>query len=348
MATASHARSPEGAALAKDSGEPLENLSKTGGRSRWLPSALLKNTLAHFIVLIGALQLCAQSPEKSPRQAAKHSFGVRESIEMSRFLRGDARTSWSPDREYVAFVTTRGIVESDEDESTLWILRRNEITKVLATEGTTAKFAPIVGARLKATPKAQAFDSYDPLITDERWTSDSKGLLFLGQTSNGNRRLFRVDLRSRIMLGLTSVSHDVSQFESGAGTLVYRATPSRELALPGLAINRDAKDVTGNPIDAILPLSSKDQGYVYESELWTIRNGRNMPIRDPRTKEPVPLWNDPTPSVPGLNPLSISPDGRKLVVLTPSRNVPRSWEAYEPFLAEHKIRFANGAAHVFG
>jgi len=110
------------------------------------------------------------------------------------------------------------------------------------------------------------------------------------------------------------------------------------------AINRDAKDVTGNPIDAILPLSAKDQGYVYESELWTIRNWSKHPNKRSRTKEPVPLWNDPAPSVPDLNPLSISPDGRKLVVLTPSRSVPRSWEAYEPFLAEHKIRFTNGTA----
>jgi len=313
--------------------------------TRWcLTSAVLKNTLVYFLVLIGALQLYAQSPEISPPKAAKHLFGVRDSIEMSRFLRSDARISWSPDKEYIAFVTTRGIVESDEVESTLWILRRKHITSVLAA-GLTTAIAPTIGARLKATPKAQAFDSYNPLITGERWTSDSKSLLFLGQTSNGNRRLFRVDLRSRLMRGLTSANHDVRQFESKTGTIVYRASHSRELSLPGLAINRDAKDITGSPINAILPLSAKGQGYVDESELWTIRSNRNMPIRDPRTKKTVPLWNDPPPSVPDLNPLSISPSGRTAVVLTPSRSIPRSWEAFEPFLAEHKIRFTNGAAN---
>jgi len=261
---------------------------------------------------------------------------------MSRFLRNDARITWSPDKKYITFVTTRGIVESDEIESTLWIVGRNEITKVLATGASTAKIVPTIGARLKATPKAQAFDSYNSLITDERWTSDSKGLLFLGHTSNGNRRLFRVDLRSRVTRGLTAASHDVSQFESGAGTIVYRASASRKLDLPGVAINLDARDVTGAPLDAILPLPAEGQRYVYESELWTIRSSRNMAITDPRTKKPVPLWNDPTPSVPGLNPLSISPDGQKVVVLTPSTNVPRSWEALEPFLVELKIRFTNG------
>jgi len=307
-----------------------------------LALTLLKNTLAHFVVLIQALHLCAQTSSISSPKATGHLFDVRDSVEMSRFLRNDPRITWSPDKKYITFVTTRGIVESDKIESTLWIVARNQITKVLATGASTAKIVPTIGARLKATPKAQAFDSYNPLITDERWTSDSKGLLFLGQTSNGNRRLFRVDLRSRGMRGLTSANHDVSQFESGTGTMVYRASPSRELALPGLAINLDARDVTGAPLDAILPLHTEGQRYAYESELWTIRGSRNMAIRDPRTKKPVPLWNDPTPSVPGLNPLSISPDGQKVVALTPSRNVPRSWEVFEPFLAELKIRFTNG------
>ncbi len=303
-----------------------------------MASSALKNTLVRFVFLMGTLQLCAQSPETLPSRPAKHLFGVRDSIEMSRFLRGDARISWSPDKEYVSFVTTRGIVESDEVESTLWILRRRDITKSLAADVTPANVAPRIGARLRATPEARADNSYEPLITDERWTSDSKGLLFLGQTSNGNRRLFRVELRSRVMLGLTSAADDVSQFESGAGTIVYRATPSREFALPGLAINQDVRDITGSPIDAILPLSVKGQRYVEQSELWAIRNGRNTPIRDPKTNESVPLWNYPPPSVPDLNPLGVSPNGRKVVLLTPRRSVPRSWEAYEPVRAELKIR----------
>jgi hypothetical protein len=316
----------------------------TGGRGRCLTSTVFKNTVFYLVALTVTRQICAQSPEMSPAQAAKHLFGVRDSIEMSRFSRNDALISWSPDKKYIAFVTTRGIVESDEVESTLWVLRRTDITKILATGGTTAKIVPTIGARLKAIPKVLADDSYNPLITDERWTSDSKGLLFLGQTSNGYRRLFRVNLRSRVTRGLSSPNYDVSQFESRAGTIVYRATASREFATPGLAINRDAKDITGSPIGVILPLAVTGQGYVYGSELWTIRNRRNIPIRDPRTKEPVPLWNDPSPSLPDLNPLSISPDGRKVVVLTPCERVPRSWEAFEPFLAEHKIRFTNGAA----
>ncbi len=247
----------------------------TDGRHRCLALTLLKNTLAHFVVLIGALHLCAQSPGISQPKATKHLFRVRDSIEMSRFLRNDARITWSPDKKYITFVTTRGIVESDEIESTLWIVGRNEITKVLATGASTAKIVPTIGARLKATPKAQAFDSYNSLITDERWTSDSKGLLFLGHTSNGNRRLFRVDLRSRVTRGLTAASHDVSQFESGAGTIVYRASASRKLDLPGVAINLDARDVTGAPLDAILPLPAEGQRYVYESELWTIRSSQD-------------------------------------------------------------------------
>ncbi|MGA2606815.1 MAG: hypothetical protein ABSH01_05080 [Terriglobia bacterium] len=257
---------------------------------------------------------------------------------MSRFSRNDPRITWSPDKRYIAFVTTRGIVETDEVESTLWILRHDEIRQVLAGTAVTTDIASRIGARLKGSPEAKATDSYEPLITDERWTSDSKGLLFLGQASSGNRRLFRVNVHSRAVTGLTGANYDVSQFELRGGTIVYRATRSREFVPAGPVISRAATDITDVPLDEILPLLVKGQHYIEQSELWAIQSGRNNPIIDPKTMRPVPLWNYPPPSVPDLNPLSISPDGRRVVVLTPCRNIPRSWETYEPIFASGKIR----------
>jgi dipeptidyl aminopeptidase/acylaminoacyl peptidase len=263
---------------------------------------------------------------------------------MARFSRDDAVISWSPDRKYVAFVTTRGIVESDELESTLWIFPRAKIMTILGKGATAGTIHPMVGARIRATPKVRANDSYMALITDERWSSDSKRLLYLGQTSGGNRKLFSLGLQSRVVRGLTSAKYDVSQFEASAGTIIYRATPPRAFAMAGFEINRDAADITGHPIDAILPLFAKAGGHPFESELWTIRHGRNVPVIDPATNKPILLWNDPSPALANLNPVSISPDRRNAVVLTPSKQIPRSWEIYEPFLAEHKIRFSNGNA----
>src|SRR5437016_8112955 len=63
------------------------------------------------------------------------------------------------------------------------------------------------------------------------------------------------------------------------------------------------------------------------SALWINRDHRNKPIVDSRTARPVRLWDYP-PVI--WNVLTISPDGKSVVILLPVKEVPRSWEHYEP------------------
>jgi len=111
---------------------------------------------------------------------------------------------------------------------------------------------------------------------------------------------------------------------------VYLAAPSRQhLDEVGVPINADSRDVTGQPLASFLPGIDDPAKYC---ELWVIRNGRNWQLKAPTSARAIHFLNH-FPDI-----LSISPDGRSVVVLLPSTAVPTSWEVYEPAYAYLKLR----------
>src|SRR5580692_217187 len=114
-------------------------------------------------------------------------FTVRDSIEMARFQRRGGEPSFSPDKKYFAVVTSRGIPQSDEIESTLWIFRSDEVRKFLATGDALQTLAPRMVARMAAIPRRDEENSYQPVIWNDslRWSRNSTTILFLAQNSKG-------------------------------------------------------------------------------------------------------------------------------------------------------------------
>jgi dipeptidyl aminopeptidase/acylaminoacyl peptidase len=259
-------------------------------------------------------------------------FTVKDSIEMARFGRTDYEPQFSPDGKYFAVVTSRGIIETNEVESMLRIFA-TEATRECLRKNVVTIPAPKVVARLAAIPSRPYYSSYGPIISDVKWTPDSKAILFLAQNSSGKRQLYRADVNMATAKAVTSPDRDVSQFDFAGGTIAYRVTQFEGDRLRGDPINADAHDITGMDITAILfPNSSTVSNH---SVLWVSRGLRSQPVIDSRTGQFFHLWDEP-PAI--WNTLSISPDGKSVVALVPVKEVPQSWEHYEPkYSATSKI-----------
>ena len=295
-----------------------------------------KNALrlaAAFIVAVYGLlgvTLCAKAQSASQRTESSDSerhryFTVRDSIEMSRFERG-GKPIFSPDKKYFAVVTSRDIIDSDEVESTLRVFKLKEVEEFLRNGNSAEQVASKVIARLTAVPKIDYVNSYAPIISKVEWTDDSRTLLFLAENSHKERQLYQADLVQRSLQAVTPRGYDVSQLSFSGGTIAYRASPSLQSPEIGKPVNGDVRVVNGIPLVEIL-FGERARRYSMYSELWMYRDGRNVRITDSSTKLSVSLFNSP-PVYPGLNPLSVSPDGRLAVALLPVSFIPKSWESY--------------------
>jgi hypothetical protein len=285
-------------------------------------------TLAFALLLPFELKPSPPAGNVSSKEADARHFTVRDSIEMSRFGRIDYEPIPSPDGQYTAAVTSRGLVENDEVESTLRVFSTSAIQKSLAAERNQADLAPSVVARFAATPQAIYHTPYEPILSDVQWTKDSRGLLFLVQNASGRRQIYHAVLGEAKAIAITPPDEDVTQFDSSAGTVVYRVQgPLDALGQQGESINSDASDVTGLTLPSILfPGIQNDFSNTF-STLWFTRGGKNRPVLDPASGLPLSLWNYPPPI---WNVLSISPDGNSVAVLLPVKQVPRSWDRYTP------------------
>jgi len=250
---------------------------------------------------------------------------------MARFERTGGEPKFSPDKKYFAAVTTRGLLESNEIESTLWVFQSEQVKKLLGTDDPTKRCDPKIVARLTAVPQLQYFNSYEPVITDLQWLPDSKTILFLGQDSQAERLLYEAAVVSGSFRALTPKGYNILKFEFVGKNIAYEATGPSQSQSAGQLINPAAWDVTGLQLTSILfPKTYSTQKDV---ELWVVQQGENRRITNPSTGQPVHLKDSPPP----ISVLSLSSDGQSVVVLVPSKTIPISWESYEAAFAYLKL-----------
>jgi dipeptidyl aminopeptidase/acylaminoacyl peptidase len=280
-----------------------------------------------IMVLAGRPPKQLTTQNSSSHVDTKHYFTVRDSIEMAKFERTGGQPKLSPDGRYFAMVTSRGILRSNEIESTLWSVQSELVKKFLRTSDVTRRCNPKILARLEAVPQVQYFNSYEPIITDLQWLPDSKTILFLGQDSQGERLLYEANVVAGSVRALTPKGYNIRKFEFAGGNIAYEMTQAKKYRTVGEVINPTARDVTGTRLTSILfPNAENNQKDI---ELGVVQNGKNRRIMDPDTGRPVHLMALP----PSFSVLSLSSDGQSVVVLSPSKTVPKSWEAYEPAFA---------------
>lgn len=267
------------------------------------------------------------SPERSAPNPSGPRFTVKDSIEMARFRRSGGDPLFSPDQKHFVVVTSRGIIKTNQVESTLWLFESEKVGKFVTTPTIPNALQPRVLARFSAVPQADYSDSYEPIISDVSWLRDSKALLFLAQRPTGDRGLYRLDLASRKVRSLSRAELDVNQYVAVAGTVAYTATSLREPIKLGNPINRNAVDVTGLGWSDFLFVDALAARFERCNELWISRNSTTVRIRQGQTC----LLNRYDQV------LSLSPDAGSLIVTLPVLQIPEEWQYYRPSFPDRKI-----------
>jgi len=280
-------------------------------------------------------------------KAQERFFTVRDSIEMATFIDPETRVGdeqdipvrFSPDGRYFAVVTSRGLIQSDEIESTLWVFESEVVRSELRARETEKAVAPKVIARLAIVTNDNA------VIADVRWSADSKSLWFVGQNTSRRRQLYQADVLGGVVRPLTPQEVDVSRYEASSDGGVYvAAIPDKNLekALKGEPINRDAFVGTGVALGALLFPSLILQSDDWKShELWRVHDGTSVRIIDPASGTPV----QPIADRGYGNMLSVSPDGHSVIILRAIKHWNPDWDSYEPDDPNHKFYPAAGATN---
>lgn len=271
----------------------------------------------------------------------QHSFTVRDSIELTTFnepseLEHDAKPVFSPDGKHFLVVTTRGLIQSDQLKSTLWIYDTAAVRAYVANQDRHAQLKPRRLVSVRGVPLAFTLDTYGPLITDPRWSIDSRSVYFLRQSMTGDQQLYEVDPRTGAARRLTPQGYDVQKFAVGDKTIAATISrlPTRQgdgPDSPGEVINQNARAVTGLPLVKILFPSGTDRWQdVREVRLWVAKEGKAGHFLESTSSRQIDTGV--------IDMLSISPNGKAIVRLLPVTSVPNSWADYEPVHVLPRLR----------
>jgi dipeptidyl aminopeptidase/acylaminoacyl peptidase len=264
--------------------------------------------------------------------AQQHPFTVKDDIEMVRFSNPlapeDATVvKVSPNGRYFAVVTSKGIIESDEIESTISLYKSAECEAFLRDPNAGAAPWPQTLIKVSAVLTTEQSSGYGAVITNLRWTSSSDGLYFLAEGVRGERRLYRITIASKQVRPISLKGYHVERFDFTKEVAVYSAWHPGSSQRPmeeneNDTIKADARVVTGQSIENTL--FPPDQLSPTTRELWVARNhhGHLETVRLPRASQRDNSSLSET--------FTISPDGHMLAMLHPVLNVPANWTLYDP------------------
>ena len=109
--------------------------------------------------------------------AEQRNFSVEDSIRMSRFnnFYADGQrnpVSRSPDRQHYLILTSRGLLESNRIESTLWVLDTSNVERMDHQPSDSSKLSPHILAKISAVPEEPDVRTgiYSSVISRVRWS----------------------------------------------------------------------------------------------------------------------------------------------------------------------------------
>jgi hypothetical protein len=232
----------------------------------------------------------------------------------------------SSDGRYFFFVTTKGVLDTNQLVSQLWLLDAAEVRQYLAGARLSA---PVPRLLFKAlgTPHALRANSYTSLITKPQWSSDSASILFLREEANGMRRLFDVPIKRAAARAATRRGENIEDFVESKGSILYFSengtdAPSRkedrQVGLGG------AKRLTGLSLTAILHPEElvRPESISIPRDLWLVRK-QQAPERL-NVNEGTDQWHVPSVLANNFHPV-LSPDGKAVIAAMPAKSLPKAW-----------------------
>jgi dipeptidyl aminopeptidase/acylaminoacyl peptidase len=281
----------------------------------------------NLTILILAILAAASAPIRAhaAQVAEFRPFTIEDSIELSNFVNPvlwtvnqDPPTDpiVSPDGRFVLLITQRGILASNEIESTIWLFSGDAISEYVRGKSSKAP-TPTRVASSRAT-------SNTPVISDVRWLSDSRRVAFLGKSGTDTIQLYVADAITGTVKRITHSEHPVSAYDIQGKTIAYTTLDNFKEAPEN---NSSLIDVTGMSIWTLLwrdrPISERDESWllIVPNTLHIIKNGSetatSFSFEGGNLKLFFPI-------------LSLSPDEKSLITIAPVPVIYPKWQAYQP------------------
>jgi len=285
------------------------------------------------LAVIQAVPACAQD----------HPFTVADDIAMIRFndqltTPGSAgrEVNVSPDGMHFAVLTSKGNLETDKIESTLYVFDKSAITAFL---GGVADHTPEPRklATIISFPHREEPEPYAPVIQDLRWSPDSKHIYFKGESAIGNYQLFVADVGGSGVRSLTQKDESVDRYDVAKNLIVYTAS-HKSVSTQVDSINPDAQVLTGHTlVDTLFhERSSPTDPETFGLTVMRLVHGSWKTTSLPQySVAQVPYMSF-------LFPFSLSPKGDKLIGMMPVDVIPDSWERYDPATGFEHLRLHAG------
>jgi hypothetical protein len=286
-------------------------------------SAFVHKTLA---VTIALAALCAPTGSYAAGQPERlRHFTIEDSIELSYFanpilwtMNQEPATEpiVSPDQDHFLVVTQRGILATNEIESSIWVLDRQAVDD-FASKRTAQRPEPKRIATWHATANT-------PIISDVRWLRDSRRVAFLARMKNGQSQLFTADSLTGDVTQITHASQSVSAYDIQGRTVAF-TTIDEPQEISGK--ESDLIDVTGKNIFNLLwghqATRDRDESLLLTrpNTLHIMKDGHELNAAFVFEGKPLKLF---------FPVLSISPDEELLVTVAPVSKIPVEWNQYEP------------------
>jgi hypothetical protein len=181
------------------------------------------------IAFLGVIYVLTRSLQSESRPIT-----VRDCIEMTTFSDPaawdpESKVTYSPNEKYFSVVTSRGMLRSDQIESILWLFNAQSTRHFVNAPYDTTRPQPRLLVRFSGLPAVGAAVPNAAIISDVRWSADSKAVFFLASDRRGRRRLYSLKLavgeRTRMV---SRVSQDVRQFDITNSAIVYTRIESCE------------------------------------------------------------------------------------------------------------------------
>jgi hypothetical protein len=246
-------------------------------------------------------------------------FTVSDSIQMVHFNDPSERSSnspvvtVSPDGSTALLVTTKGMVASNEVESTLWAVDLRAVTRYLEEKSTDARPSPKRIATVRGQLRSLQSGSYGSLITKARWALDSKSIWMLVEHENARRELENVDTITGLTKSMSEKGYSVDDYNVDDRGVLYSADKLQQDA------SSDTTETTG-VFDTVRGIS------IYNLLQPSAQPARYLFRADSRGVRPIA----PAPLSFGWGAFSISPDGTKVITLVPVEGTPIEWKKYLP------------------
>ncbi len=296
----------------------------------------------HYRVAIALIFLVSYLP-RTGGCVQRAGFSVQDSIAMRRFnlpseLERSDQPLYSPDYSHFLVITSRGLIDSDRTESEIVLFDTAAVKKYLHSPVGTMPPRPRTVARVAAIPGNWETSPYSAVISQARWSEDSKSVFFLAETDGGERGLYQCDLMGSKPQKLSAPGRDVRSYDFNGKRVVYLGAHPADLRkaterMGGYQINSDAISITGMSLESILARQDISDPNLspWPAELELVVISMNGSRRGNGDYRVVNRYIDSGLSGAYAKDLvSISPDGYHVVQLMPVDKVPTSWADYDP------------------